>query len=77
MKVTDNPYLKSATGLEVMDWIWYNATHKTKYTKIASKLMNKFNLREDKYYMIVHCVDKIRIIEVPERNARYEIPCDN
>ena len=77
MKVTDNPYLRSATGLEVKDWIWYNANHDTKYTKIASRLMNKFNLSDEKFYMIVHCVDKTRIIEVPERGEKYQIPCDD
>ena len=77
MKVKDNPYLKSATGLEVMDWIWYNAHYPSKYERVARSLMNKFNLDENKNYMIVHCIDKTRIVEVPERNKRYEISCDD
>ena len=77
MKLNDNPYLKSATGLEIKDWIWYNAHNKTKYTKVAEKLMNCFNLSDEKYYMMVHCVDKTRIIEVEERDKKYALPCDN
>ena len=77
MKVTDNPYLKSATGLEIKDWVWYNANNDTKYTKTARKLMSCFNLSDDKCYMMVHCVDKVRIIEVEERDKKYALSCND
>ena len=77
VKVTDNPYLKSATGREIKDWIWYNTHYDTKYTKVASKLMNGFNIFDEKYYMMVHCFDKTRIIEVEKRDEKYQIPCDD
>jgi len=78
MNYNTNPYLKSATGLEIKDWIWYNSQHQTKYSSIANKLINKFNIDNNKYYMIVKCTSgKVTIIEVDEKDKHYEIPCDD
>lgn len=77
MRVTSNPYLKSASGLEIKDWVWYNSMNTTKYTKVARALKSVFNLDDNKNYMIVHCIDKTRVIEVEEKDKKYEVSCDN
>ena len=43
-----NPFNKSATGLQIMDWVWYNSTNKTSYTDIAKTLNSAFNLDKNK-----------------------------
>ena len=77
MNLKSNPYLKSATGLEIKDWIWYNAHNKTPYTKVAKALMNMFNIDNEKNYMIVKCFGKTKIIEVEEKDKHYEISCND
>lgn len=77
MNLKSNPYLKSATGLEIKDWIWHNAHNDTKYTKVAKTLLNKFNIEDTKFYMVVRCFGKTSLIEVDENNKHYEFPCDH
>ena len=77
MDQLSNPFNKSATGLEIMDWVWYHSNNKTGYTEIAKTLNHAFNLDKDKYYMMKKCGKEIKIVEVEKKGKKYEVPCDN
>jgi len=72
----ENPFDKSLSGLEIKDWIWYNASHKTKYTALAKGMGAMFNLDDNKFYMLTLCDGKPTIKEVSQRGETVENPCD-
>lgn len=72
-----NPFLKSVTGQEAMDWVWYNQVNKTSYTEIAKTINSAFNLDKNKIYMFKKCGKEVKIVEVKTKGKKYEIPCDD
>ena len=77
MLMDRNPFNKSATGLEIMDWVWYHSNNKTVYTDIAKTLNSAFNLDKNKIYMLKKCKEEVKIVEVKEKGKKYAVPCDD
>ena len=48
----DNPFNVLLSGLEIKDWVWYNATNKTKYTALAKTMKAYFNIDNEKKYIL-------------------------
>ena len=71
-----NPFNKSATGLEIMDWVWYHSNNSTGFTDIAKSINGAFNLNKEKIYMIKKCGNEVKIVEVKEKGKKYDMPCE-
>jgi len=72
----DNPFEQALSGLEIKDWIWHHTQNKTKYTALAKTMGALFNLLDNKIYMLKLCDDEVKVVEVPEKNKKYDIPCE-
>ncbi len=47
-----NPLNRPASGKTIKDWIWHHVYSDTKYTALAKRMGEFFNLDDNKFYIL-------------------------